>query len=74
MPVLGHALGRHVPEPMLEHMSGHVLKHVPDRHVLKHVPDRHVPKYVLKHVPKHVRRHMPNKHVLNQMAHAVLMT
>ena len=58
-------LGRHV----LEHMPGHVRKHV---------PDRHVPEYVLKHVPKHVLRHMLDKHVLehvlNRMAHAVLMT
>ena len=44
------------------------------RHVLKHVPDRHMPEYVLKHVPQHPLRHMPDKHVLNRMAHAVLMT
>ena len=37
MPVLGHVLGRHMPEHGLEHMPGHML-----RHVLKHEPDRHV--------------------------------
>ena len=30
--------------------------------------------HVLKHVPKHVLRHMLDKHVLNRLAHAVLMT
>ena len=59
--VLRHLLGRHVPEHVLEHMPWHVLKHVPDRPVSE---------YVLKHVLKH----MLDKHVLNRMAHAVLMT
>ena len=52
--------GRHVPEHVLEHMPGHVL--------------RQVPEYGLEHVPQHVLRHMLDKHVLNRMAHAVLMT
>ena len=64
-PVLGHVLGRHVPEHVLEYMRGHLLMHMPERHVSE---------YVLKHVPKHVLRHMLDKHVLNRMAHAVLMT
>ena len=64
MPVLGH-----VPRHMLRYVLG---RHVPEHihgHVLKHMPE-----YVLKHVPKHVLRHIIDKHVLNQMAHAVLMT
>ena len=51
------------------------------RHVLEHMPGhvlRHLPEYVLKYVPQHVLRHMLDKqvleHVLNQMAHTVLMT
>ena len=56
-----HVLGMHVPEHMLENMP-------------VNMPDRPVPEYVLKHVPKHVLRHMLDKHVLNRMAHAVLMT
>ena len=60
VPVLGHVLGRHVPEYVLEHMPGPVLKHLPE--------------YALKHVPKHVLRYMLDKHLLNQMAHAVLRT
>ena len=42
--------------------------------VLGHVLGRHMPEYVLNHLPKHVLRHMLDKHVLNQMAHTVLMT
>ena len=52
VPVLGHVLkhvsrhvlGRHVPE--LEHMPGHGLRHMPDKHVLEHV-SRRIPKPVL---------------------------
>ena len=54
---------------MLRHvLGGHVPEHMPG-HVLKHVSE-----YVLKHVPQHVLRHMLDKHVLNRMAHAVLVT
>ena len=53
-----------------------VLGNVP-----RYLPGRHIPEHMLQHVPGNVSRHMPGyesrhipKHLLQRMAHAVLMT
>ena len=63
VPVLGH---------VLKQVHRHVLRHVLGRHVPEHMLE-HMPGQVLRHLPEYVSRHVP-KHMLNPMAHAVLMT